>query len=118
MIILTESARNKIKHLAQDRSTSSKGPFTFRVGLQGGGCTGFTFVFEWSRSAEGDSIIDMQEFQAEGESMVVQVVTDQKSIKFLDGATLDYEKTLMKSGFKWINPKQTGSCGCGKSVMF
>ena len=84
-----------------------------RVGLRGGGCSGFVYVlqFEDGPPGERDTVLswDMPE------DITVRVYVDPKSLVLLSGATLDYEVTLMKSGFKWLNPQERNTCGCGKS---
>ena len=50
-----------------------------------------------------------------GESGGVRVFVDPKSFLYLHGMTLDYEETLMRQGFNFINPNSTRSCGCGSS---
>jgi iron-sulfur cluster assembly protein len=45
----------------------------------------------------------------------VQVLCDKKSILYLNGSILDWEKTLMYQGFKFANPHEKSSCGCNES---
>ena len=45
----------------------------------------------------------------------VRIVVDKKSLLYLNGATFDWEKTLMRQGFKFVNPNEKASCGCGTS---
>jgi len=45
----------------------------------------------------------------------VRVVVDKKSLLYLNGASLEWEKTLMRQGFKFVNPNEKASCGCGTS---
>ena len=84
-----------------------------RVGIRGGGCTGFSYLFEWSD----------QEPRAEDkvlafEDGAVRVFVDPKSFIYLDGSTLEYQTTMMGRGFKFTNPNVKGTCGCGESVQF
>jgi iron-sulfur cluster assembly protein len=84
-----------------------------RVGVRGGGCSGFSYVIEFSDDPprSGDTVL---EFPEEGLS-TVRVYCDKKSILYLGGSVLDYEKTLMYQGFKFRNPQEASKCGCGHS---
>jgi iron-sulfur cluster assembly protein len=84
-----------------------------RVGVKGGGCSGFSYAIEFSDDPprKGDTVL---EFTEEGKS-TVRVFCDKKSILYLGGSILDYEKTLMYQGFKFKNPHEASRCGCGHS---
>src|SRR5687768_6239824 len=73
-----------------------------RVGIKGGGCSGFSYAIEFSDDPprKGDLVL---EFSEEDKS-TVRVFCDKKSILYLGGSVLDYEKTLMYQGFKFKNP--------------
>jgi len=109
-IEVSSRAIEEIKKAAQKRPTVPKG---LRVGIRGGGCTGFSYMFEWSDSEPRpeDKVLAYEEGK-------VRVFVDPKSYVFLDGSTLDYATTLMARGFKWLNPNAKGTCGCGESVQF
>ena len=111
-ISVSERAVQEIRKAAGKRPTTPRG---LRVGIRGGGCTGFTYFFEWSDvdPRPEDKVL---EHQIDGEP--VRVFVDPKSYVFLDGSTLDYATTLMARGFKWVNPNAKGACGCGESVQF
>jgi iron-sulfur cluster assembly protein len=84
-----------------------------RVGIRGGGCSGFSYVIEFhdGEPRARDIVYDMK--ASDGSD--VRVVVDKKSLLYLNGATLDWEKTLMRQGFKFVNPNEKSSCGCGTS---
>jgi iron-sulfur cluster assembly protein len=84
-----------------------------RVGIRGGGCSGFSYVIEFDDDGprKGDLVL---EFPEEGKS-TVRVYCDKKSILYLGGTVLDWEKTLMFQGFKFKNPQEASRCGCGHS---
>jgi iron-sulfur cluster assembly protein len=109
-IDVTPLAIAQIKKAAAARD---KKPTGLRVGIRGGGCTGFTYMFEWS-----DKEPRPEDLVLTYEDGAVRVFIDPKSRVFLRGSTLDYARTLMQRGFKWINPNAKGSCGCGESVQF
>jgi iron-sulfur cluster assembly protein len=78
-----------------------------RLGVLGGGCSGLSYSIKFdSQPRERDRIYDF-----EG----VRVFVDPKSFLYLHGMTLDYEETLMRQGFNFINPNSSRSCGCGSS---
>jgi iron-sulfur cluster assembly protein len=84
-----------------------------RIGIRGGGCSGFSYVieFEDNPARTGDLVL---EFSEEGKA-TVRVICDKKSIIYLGGSVLDWEKTLMFQGFKFKNPQEATRCGCGHS---
>ena len=84
-----------------------------RVGVRGGGCSGFSYVIEYDDKPARTGDIVM-EFAEEGKA-TVRVFCDKKSILYLQGSVLDWEKTLMYTGFKFKNPQEASRCGCGHS---
>jgi iron-sulfur cluster assembly protein len=109
-IQVTEKAVAAIKSAAVKRAAAPKG---LRVGIRGGGCTGFSYSFEWS-----DTDARLEDRVLSFENGQVNVFIDPKSFTFLDGSTLDHASTLMASGFKWVNPNVKSTCSCGESVQF
>ncbi len=79
-----------------------------RLGVKGGGCSGFSYVIQYEDTPprERDTVYD-----AGG----VRFYVDKKSFVYLAGSVLDYEQTLMFQGFKFKNPQEASSCGCGHS---
>ena len=78
-----------------------------RIGVMGGGCSGLSYSIKFdTQPRERDRI-----YEFDG----VRVFVDPKSFLYLHGMTLDYEETLMRQGFNFINPNSTRSCGCGSS---
>jgi len=84
-----------------------------RVGIRGGGCSGFSYVIEFDDAAprKGDIVMEF----SEPDKATVRVHCDKKSIIYLGGSVLDWEKTLMFQGFKFKNPQEATRCGCGHS---
>src|SRR3954471_20431237 len=84
-----------------------------RIGIKGGGCSGFSYSieFEDGEPRKGDLVLEF----TEEEQAKVRVFCDKKSIIYLGGSVLDWEKTLMFQGFKLKNPQDSTRCGCGKS---
>jgi iron-sulfur cluster assembly protein len=78
-----------------------------RLGVLGGGCSGLSYSIKFdTRPRERDRI-----YEFDG----VRVFVDPKSFLYLHGMVLDYEETLMRQGFNFINPNSSRSCGCGSS---
>jgi len=111
-VVVTEAAAQEIAKQRAKRGTPNA---RIRVGVRGGGCTGFTYVFEWADEPKStDSIFSAT--SPEGEQ--VGIVGDPKSLVYLGGMTLDFVRGMMGHGFKFNNPNAKGSCGCGESVQF
>ena len=104
MITLTESAASEVKRLME---ANGLGEAFLRIGVQGGGCSGYSYALDFDGKAEES---DMR-FEQHG----VRLVCDMKSYLLLNGITIDYERKLIGGGFTFSNPNATGSCGCGTS---
>jgi iron-sulfur cluster assembly protein len=86
---------------------------SLRVGIRGGGCSGFSYVIEFH---DGPPHARDRVFDCVAEDGTpVRVVCDPKSLIYLNGSELDWEQTLMFQGFKFKNPQEKTSCGCGHS---
>jgi iron-sulfur cluster assembly protein len=84
-----------------------------RVGIRGGGCSGFSYVIEFHDGPPNARDIVYDRTATNGSA--VRVVVDKKSLLYLNGSTLEWEKTLMRQGFKFVNPNEKSNCGCGTS---
>ncbi|HTR49689.1 MAG TPA: iron-sulfur cluster assembly accessory protein [Kofleriaceae bacterium] len=109
-ITITAAAAEEIRRQREKRGTPDA---RIRIGVRGGGCTGFTYVFEW---ADEIRPTDSEFFGPDGSG--VGIVVDPKSLVYLGGMTLDFVRGMMGHGFKFENPNAKGSCGCGESVQF
>jgi iron-sulfur cluster assembly accessory protein len=78
-----------------------------RVAVNGGGCSGFQYVFDIDRSVNGDDLV-----LGDG---AAKVVIDEVSLPFLSGSIIDFVDDLIGQSFKITNPNATASCGCGTS---
>ncbi len=109
-IAVSEKAVDAMRAQLEKRGTPDA---AIRVGIRGGGCSGFSYVIEFDdeKPRKGDLVL---EFPVEGKS-TVRVFCDKKSILYLGGSVLDWEKTLMFQGFKFKNPNEASRCGCGHS---
>ena len=104
MITLTEAAADALKNFF---SSMNPEPIGVRVGVQGGGCSGFTYQLGYA--------YDVKEGDRELESHGVKIVIDRKSLLYLMGTQIDYRNELGQSGFKFENPTAKRTCGCGES---
>jgi iron-sulfur cluster assembly protein len=107
-ITISEAAAAEILRQATKRGTPGA---AIRVGIRGGGCTGFSYLFDW---AEGEPRERDRVFSGYG----VRVFVDDKSLRLLKGTVLDFVTSVMGYGFKFRNPNAKGTCGCGESVQF
>jgi len=105
-IEVTPRALEKIRSgMAKEGISPQEGGL--RLGVLGGGCSGLSYSIKFdTRPRERDRVYDFDG---------VRLFVDPKSFVYLHGMTLDYEQSLMKQGFNFINPNSTRSCGCGSS---
>ena len=107
MIQVTPKAVSKIREAFAKQGVTGG----LRLGVLGGGCSGLSYQFKFdTKTRPTDNIF---EFNDEGGR--VRIAVDPKSILYLGGLTLDYQETLMQSGFVFHNPNAKKSCGCGTS---
>ena len=105
-IQVTEKALKRIR-AAMTRESVSPESGGLRLGVQGGGCSGLSYNIRFdSQPRERDRV-----YEFDG----VKVFVDPKSFIYLHGMILDYEETLMKQGFNFVNPNSSKACGCGSS---
>ncbi len=83
---------------------------SLRVGVVGGGCSGFSYSLTFEEKEKTDSLNDDQ-FELHD----IQVRVDRKSALFLEGTEIDFHDGINERGFKFDNPQSTGGCGCGSS---
>jgi len=104
-VTITDAAVDYAKKRLAQRGTPDA---AIRLGVRGGGCSGFSYVIEFSDDPprERDLVFD-----AGG----VRFFVDKKSFVYLAGSALDFEKTLVFQGFKFKNPQEASRCGCGHS---
>lgn len=104
-IELTEIAIQQVKLQLEKRGTPNA---SLRLGVQGAGCSGFKYLIQFEDNPARDKDTS---FVFDG----LTVLVDNKSLLILNGMTLNWEKTLVKQGFKFINPNEKSKCGCGNS---
>jgi iron-sulfur cluster assembly protein len=104
-VLISPGAVEYAKKRLADRGTPEA---AIRLGVRGGGCSGFNYVIEYS-----DDPPRSRDIVSEHEG--VKFYVDKKSLIYLSGSTLDYEHTLMFQGFRFRNPQEATRCGCGHS---
>jgi iron-sulfur cluster assembly protein len=118
-IDVTPTAVAQVLRLYKKRLAEGKAaPEGLRIGLRGGGCDGFSYVFEWADkpAAARDHVLSFD--TGDADVSTVRLFIDPKSMLYLAGTTLNFVTGLMGHGFKFENPNVKGSCGCGESVQF
>jgi Iron-sulfur cluster assembly accessory protein len=103
-LTITPTAIAKVKEIMAQQNPVPTG---LRVGVVGGGCSGFTYSMQFENEA---GAMD-KTFEFDG----LRVFVDATSLMYLDGATVDYVETLEGAGFKFDNPNVKSTCGCGSS---
>lgn len=103
-LTLTPTAVAKVKEIMAQQTPVPAG---LRVGVVGGGCSGFSYSMQFENAP---GVMD-KTFDYEG----LKVYIDATSLMYLQGATVDYVETLEGAGFKFDNPNVKSTCGCGSS---
>tara|TARA_Y100000310_G_scaffold16225_1_gene16219 strand:- start:897 stop:1226 length:330 start_codon:yes stop_codon:yes gene_type:complete len=109
MITITDKAIAKAKDLKVTLNKPAN--YALNVKLNSGGCSGFMYDIEFIESPPEDT---HRLFEHDG----LTVSCDKKSYIFLIGTEIDWQESLMSTGFKIYTPAATGRCGCGESVSF
>ena len=103
-LTLTPKAVEMVKDAMSKENLTGYG---IRVGVVGGGCSGFQYSMDFENTErDGDSI-----FEQDG----VKLYLDTMSSMYLQGVTVDYVIGLQGAGFKFTNPNARNTCGCGSS---
>jgi iron-sulfur cluster assembly protein len=106
-VSLSESAAKEVKKIIADQSLPED--TVLRVGVQGGGCSGFSYSLAFdTQTSERDRV---------AEFFGVKLAVDKKFDPYLDGTVVDFYDGLEKRGFVFNNPNIVKSCGCGSSFQ-
>ncbi|HSZ14689.1 MAG TPA: iron-sulfur cluster assembly accessory protein [Solirubrobacteraceae bacterium] len=105
MIEITDKGAEKVHEFlaSQQADVSVAG---LRVGVRGGGCSGFQYQLAFDEQRDSDVV-----FESHG----LKLLVDGESLQFVRGSTIDYEESLQGAGFKVNNPNVVAACGCGSS---
>ena len=100
---VTDAAANRVAKIVAGETGKS----ALRVSVEGGGCSGFSYKFDFADAANADDMV----VERDG----AHVLIDEMSLEFLHGAEIDFSTELIGAAFKIKNPNATAACGCGTS---
>ena len=103
LLTATDGAIQELKRLMERESAGVDG---VRLGVKGGGCSGLSYVLDFSMLRDGDHIVEQDG---------IKFLMDRKSAIYLKGIVLEYKKGLNGKGFVFQNPNASSTCGCGES---
>ncbi len=102
-VTLTENAARHVRRSLEKRGRGEG----LRLGVRTSGCSGMAYVLEYADQIAAEDHVY--------ESYGVKVLVDPKSLAYLEGTELDYTREGLNEGFRFNNPNQKESCGCGES---
>lgn len=103
-LTLTEGAVKELRKLIDQQEISPD--FGLRVGVEGGGCSGMSYLLGFDQKKEGDS-----EYNIEG----IRIFMNKGHGLYLAGMEVDFKNGLDARGFTFNNPNASSTCGCGSS---
>ena len=103
-LVITESALNQLQRIKSEQNIPND--HFLRVGVKGGGCSGFSYVLGFDLKSEKD-----QEYEIGG----LKVLMEKSHAIYLLGIEIDWHEGLNNRGFVFNNPNATDTCGCGTS---
>jgi iron-sulfur cluster assembly protein len=104
MVTLTDIAAEKVRDFINGQA--AEGDIGLRVGVRGGGCSGFQYALALDERRDDDHVF---------EANTIRVFVDPASLQYVDGSTVDFTESFQGSGFEVSNPNVVASCGCGSS---
>jgi iron-sulfur cluster assembly protein len=105
MITLTDKGAEKVREFLDTQNTGAE-TAGLRVGVRGGGCSGFQYALAFDEQREGDEV-----FKDKG----IRLLVDRPSLPYVRGSVIDFVEGLQGAGFKVENPNVVAACGCGSS---
>src|ERR1700744_3620878 len=105
MITLTDKGAEKVRDFLATQNAVAE-TAGLRVGVRGGGCSGFQYALAFDEQRDGDSV-----FAYNG----IRLLVDTPSLPYVEGSTIDFVDGLQGAGFKVDNPNVVSACGCGSS---
>ena len=103
-VVLTKSAVKALKGIEKEQNIPEN--YGLRVGVKGGGCSGFSYVLGFDEQTEKDDV-----FEIEG----IKVLIEKTHFMYLAGMEIDWVDGLENRGFSFNNPNAKSTCGCGSS---
>lgn len=110
VIRIKPKAMNRLRELREKQEDPSQ-TMVLRMGVRNGGCSGLSYVMDFSTEDEIQEDDEIDEYEKEN----IKCVVDAKSMLYLYGLELDYSDELIGGGFKFYNPNAEEACGCGSS---
>jgi iron-sulfur cluster assembly protein len=105
MITLTDKGAEKVREFLESQAAVAE-TAGLRVGVRGGGCSGFQYALAFDEQRDDDSV-----FENNG----IRLLVDRASLPYVEGSTIDFVDGLQGAGFKVDNPNVIAACGCGSS---
>jgi len=105
VINLTDKGAEKVREFLASQSAVAE-TAGLRVGVRGGGCSGFQYALAFDQQRDDDSV-----FEDKG----IRLLVDHQSLPYVHGSTIDFVDGLQGAGFKVENPNVIAACGCGSS---
>jgi iron-sulfur cluster assembly protein len=106
-LTITEAAATRLKTILGQKSPT---PEAVMVSITTKGCSGMRYDLQYL-----DKLADAPKFADKVTQHGVTVVIDPKASLYVTGSTMDYKEGMERSGFDFVNPNETGRCGCGES---
>jgi len=110
VIVIKPKAMKRLREL-REKQPNPDAFMVLRMGVRNGGCSGLSYVMDFSTEEDIQEDDEVDEYPAE----MLKCVVDAKSMLYLYGLELDYSEELIGGGFKFFNPNAEESCGCGSS---
>jgi iron-sulfur cluster assembly protein len=105
MITITDKGATKVREFLAAQSADVSAA-CLRVGVRGGGCSGFQYQLAFDEQRDGDHVV---------EDHGLRLLVDPEALPYVDGSQIDYVDALTGAGFKVENPNVVAACGCGSS---
>jgi iron-sulfur cluster assembly accessory protein len=105
LITITDKGAEKVHEFLSSQG-ADEAMAGLRVGVRGGGCSGFQYQLAFDEQRDGDVV-----FESHG----LRLLVDNESLPFVRGSEIDFEDSLQGAGFKVNNPNVVAACGCGSS---
>jgi iron-sulfur cluster assembly protein len=103
-VTFTKTAADAVREVMNQKNLTG---YALRLFISGGGCSGYQYGLALDTNIRSEDVIT----EVDG----IKLIVDEVSIKYLQGATVDYVEGMTSSGFKITNPNAASSCSCGQS---
>jgi iron-sulfur cluster assembly protein len=104
-VTFSEKGAVKVREFLASQELTSE-TAGLRVGVRGGGCSGFQYQLAFDEQRDGDVVFDHDG---------LRLLVDNQSLPYVDGSQIDYVDSLQGAGFQVVNPNVVAACGCGSS---